>query len=237
MELVLQKITKKINTKVILSNISLSAKSGDIIIILGKSGVGKSTLLRIISGLESHCEGSIIINQKTQPNGGITRTVGLVFQDFHLWRNYSTIENISMPLQIIHNMSSKDAHHKALEILTEYGLLEHKNTNISYLSGGQKQRLAIARTIAMQPKIVCFDEPFSALDPFLTKYIIDKIKELQKNNYIIILTTHNIHILSMFQGTIYFLENGIIAEKLTTNKLNEAEQIAPRIYNFIHGIV
>lgn len=233
MKLALKKITKNINHKIILSDISMSLNDGDIAIILGKSGVGKSTLLRIISGLDESYSGSVMINNTIQTKGSISKKIGLVFQDFQLWSHYTVLENITLPLQIVNKYSKKDAYEKGISILQEYELLEHKNKKISQLSGGQKQRLAIARSIAMNVRIICFDEPFSALDPYLTRYIITKINELQKNGYIIILTTHNVHILSELQGNIYFIENSIIEEIISTEMIQYNQN--NKIKDFING--
>ena len=235
MKLVLKNITKNINHKIILSDISISLSAGDIAIILGKSGVGKSTLLRIISGLDESYLGSVIINDKIQTKGSISKTIGLVFQDFQLWDNYTVIENITTPLQIVSKYSKKDAYEKGLRLLEEYELIENKNKKISQLSGGQKQRLAIARTIAMNVNIICFDEPFSALDPHLTRFIIEKIQYLQKQGYIILLTTHNVHILSKFQANIYFIENGKIEEEISTEMIHNNKNEKNKVFYFIHG--
>jgi ABC-type polar amino acid transport system ATPase subunit len=229
----LDTVSKNINGKQILSNINLEAYNGDIIVLLGASGGGKTTLLRIISGLDKQYNGKIIINGKLQSNNRSNPEVGLVFQDFHLWSHFTVLENITAPLEIVYHVPHKNALEQGIALLQEYGLIEHQDKKISELSGGQKQRLAIARAVATKPAIICFDEPFSALDPYLTKYVIKKIKELQAQGYIVILTTHNVHILPELGGTIYFLNKGIIEQKGSIEALDITTDTP--LHHFIHG--
>lgn len=234
MYLKVDNLKKEINNNTILNSISFNLQSGNLGIFIGQSGAGKSTLLKILAGLDPQYTGNIEINNISLNQS--KNKIGLVFQDFNLFSNYTVIENITLPLRIIQKKTKSEADQTATKILEEYGLLSFAIKTTKDLSGGQKQRLAIARTIAMQPRIICFDEPFSALDPYLTKYIVNKIKELQKEGYIIVLTTHNVSILNFFDGNLYFLEKGIIREQANINTFYKNKAMYPYIFNFIEGI-
>lgn len=191
-------ISKTFNENKVLNKFSLSAEEGEIISIIGPSGVGKSTLLRCINGLEKIDSGEILINNKSlkRKKDKISKQanleIGLVFQDYNLFPQYSVIKNITLPLTEVLKIDKKEAIIKAKELLEKMDLLSKQNSYPFELSGGEKQRVAIARAIATNPKIICFDEPTSALDPKLVKQIFKIIKELAKTGKTIIIVTHDI---------------------------------------------
>lgn len=191
-------ISKTFNKNKVLNNFSLNAEEGEIISIIGPSGVGKSTLLRCINGLEKIDSGEILINNKSlkRKKDKISKQanleIGLVFQDYNLFPQYSVIKNITLPLTEVLKIDKKEALIKAKELLKKMDLLSKQNAYPFELSGGEKQRVAIARAIATNPKIICFDEPTSALDPKLVKQIFEIIKELAKTGKTIIIVTHDI---------------------------------------------
>lgn len=233
MNIKVNNLSKIHNGRIIINNISFTLDTGEIAIFLGKSGAGKSTLLKILNHLDNDYQGNITIDGN--PLTIMRQHIGLVFQDFNLFNYYSVLKNITLPLEVIQKKSPAEAESIAKDFLKHYELLDFQNRSIKDLSGGQKQRLAIARTLAMQPHIICFDEPLSALDPYLTKYIITQINTLKKNGYIIVLTTHNISILEQIEGTIYLLDNGIIKEKMTTKEFYSNQKQSLYINKFING--
>ena len=188
-------ISKSFNKNKILNNFSLEVKKGEIVSIIGPSGIGKSTLLRCICGLEKIDEGEIIINENRLNSKKIKSAnlaVGMVFQDYNLFPQYSILENITLPLVKVLKISKIEAIEIVKKILVQMNLLDKINYYPFQLSGGEKQRLAIARTLAINPQIICFDEPTSALDPKLVKQIFKIIKELSKNGTAILIVTHDI---------------------------------------------
>lgn len=191
-------ISKTFNKNKVLNNFSLNAEEGEIISIIGPSGVGKSTLLRCINGLEKIDSGEILINNKSlkRKKDKISKQanleIGLVFQDYNLFSQYSVIKNITLPLTEVLKIDKKEALIKAKELLKKMDLLSKQNAYPFELSGGEKQRVAIARAIATNPKIICFDEPTSALDPKLVEQVFKIIKELAKTGKTIIIVTHDI---------------------------------------------
>jgi len=182
----IKNLSKKINGKTILDDISLHVPRGQIAFLLGPSGVGKSTLLRILNNLEHFDSGSIFLdgNQLDLNNVNRDHTVGMVFQHFNLFDNLTVKENITLPLEKILGKKKQEVDKIAKELLKYYGLQGLENNHTSRLSGGQKQRLAIARTVAMKPKVICFDEPTSALDPLLTGFVSQIINQLAREGYI-----------------------------------------------------
>jgi len=190
-----KKINKSFNKIKVLDSFSLEVETGEIVSIIGPSGAGKSTLLRSINGLEKIDSGEIIINNNIIKNKISKQTnldIGLVFQDYNLFPQYSVLENVTLTLIKVLKMRKEDAIKRAKKLLEQMNLLEKINSYPYQLSGGEKQRLAIARTLATNPKIICFDEPTSALDPKLVKQIFSIIKELSKEGKAILIVTHDI---------------------------------------------
>ena len=190
-----KEISKSFKKIKILDKFSLSVEEGEIISILGPSGVGKSTLLRCINGLEKIDSGEIIINGnkiKNKISKQSNLDIGLVFQDYNLFPQYSVIQNITLTLTKVLKVNKEESIIRAKKLLSQVNL-ENKIDSYPYeLSGGEKQRLAIARTLATNPKIICFDEPTSALDPKLVKQIFKIIKELSAKGKAILIVTHDI---------------------------------------------
>ena len=190
-----KEISKSYNKKKVLDKCSLEVKKGEIVSIIGPSGVGKSTLLRCINGLEKIDSGEIIINGNSTKNKTTKQNsldVGLVFQEYNLFPQYSVLENITVTLIKVLKMNKEDANKRAKDLLMQMNLIEKINVYPYQLSGGEKQRLAIARTLATNPKMICFDEPTSALDPKLVKQVFKIIKNLAREGKTILIVTHDI---------------------------------------------
>ncbi len=185
--------------------------------IIGPSGSGKSTLLRIIGGLISPTSGEVIIGEnKVEYNEkflvNYRQSVGFVFQSKGLFPHITGLDNITMPLIHVHDYNKKEAEEIAITLLQRFGLEKHCHKYPHELSGGQKQRIAIARAVAIKPKLLLFDEPTSALDPEYTSEVLDMINELKKDNQNIILVTHEMGFARNACEKILFLDDGRLIE-------------------------
>lgn len=205
----IKNISKSFNNRTILKDFSLDVSQGEIVSIIGDSGAGKSTLLRCINALEMIDSGKIIINNNAISKKNLKQArldVGMVFQDYNLFPNYSVLKNVTLPLTRVLNVNKQEAEIKARELLSQMSLLKRCDAYPYQLSGGEKQRLAIARTLATNPKVICFDEPTSALDPKLVKQIFKIIKELADSGKAILIVTHDIKFANEISNKIIELE-------------------------------
>lgn len=233
--LIIHNLTKSYKGKQILKGISLTLPKGHIGLLLGGSGVGKSTLLKILSHLEKADTGTITLNNKPLQIKARAQTVGMVFQHFNLFNHLSVERNITLALEKVVGWDFLKAQKRAHELLTKYKLEDKAQGPITSLSGGQKQRLAIARALALNPKIICMDEPTSALDPALTNTIAHQIQLLADEGYIVLVATHDTHLISSLKSTIYLMENGQIKETATTQEFNRNSEQFPQIKKFMQG--
>jgi len=235
--LTIKNVTKFFNNKKILNNVSLHVKKGEIALFLGSSGVGKSTLLRIMNNLETIDSGTLALNDKELNLEVINKThlIGMVFQHFNLFEHLTVEKNITLPLEKILKYTHEQSHKVAENLLTLYGLFDKKNTYARRLSGGQKQRLAIARAIAMKPEIICLDEPTSALDPILTSHVANTIQQLAADGLIVLVASHDISLIKKLNCTIYFMSNGSIVETASSQEFNNNEAQFPLIKKFVDG--
>lgn len=229
----IKNLSKKFNQKVVLNNVSLSVKPGEIAFLLGASGVGKSTLLRILNKLETADSGTITLNQK--PLYENPHAVGMVFQQFNLFEHMTVERNITFALEKAAKMTCTEAQAIARTLLDKYGLLDKAHLYVSQLSGGQKQRLAIARTLALKPYVICMDEPTSALDPLLTNYVAQAIQELGREGYVVLVASHSIALLRQLNCTIYLMDKGTIVQTASSPEFNHNEGAYPLIKKFVDG--
>lgn len=223
--LAIKNLSKNYGSKTILNNVSLTAKKGEVVLLLGSSGVGKSTLLRILAGLETASAGDIECDGK----------VGMVFQQFNLFENMTAQHNITFALEKVAGKTRSEAQKIALTLLEKYNLFDKKDHYPEDLSGGQKQRLAIARTVARKPHIICMDEPTSALDPLLTTSVANAINELAEENYIVVVATHDIALIQKVDCTIYLMEHGVIVETAESRYFNENPDAFEKIKQFVQS--
>lgn len=179
---------KKFNNRPILKDISFTLKDGEIMTIVGPSGAGKTTLLRIIAGLETKDSGEILIDSQAYDSG----KVGVVFQDYNLFPNLNVLQNITLAPTMVLKESKEEANKKAYELLNRLQMNGREKQYPYELSGGQKQRIAIARALAMKPRILCYDEPTSALDPNLRKEVEKMILGLKKSGLTQLIITHDL---------------------------------------------
>ena len=218
MKLETHAVTKRYGAHAALDGASFS--TGDearVIALLGPSGGGKSTLLRVLGSLLVPDEGSISIDARTLPHdedGALIerRANGFVFQGYNLFPHLTALQNITLPLREVHSMSETQATQRALELLHRLGLETHENKRPSQLSGGQQQRAAIARALAPKPRLLLLDEPTSALDPVMTGEVLDVIRELAEAGQSIILATHEISFARKVADWVVFLAAGKVQE-------------------------
>ena len=189
----LRNLTKRFGNKQIFSNYDLVIPEGKIIAIVGQSGGGKTTLLRMLAGLETIDSGTLIYNGQTLPLEELEKRhlLGFVFQDFQLFPHLSVLENLILSLIKTQNMSRSDAEDKARKLLDTLGLANHATAYPFSLSGGQKQRVALARAMMIDPEIIGYDEPTSALDPELRKEVEKLILENRATGITQIVVTHD----------------------------------------------
>lgn len=231
-------LSKTIQEKKILKNLDFEIDHGKIAIFLGGSGAGKSTLLRVLNNLENYETGSFSLDGSTLNLKKVhqTHTIGMVFQHFNLFENLNAEDNIILTLTHGKGLKKNEAQAIANNLLERYGLKDKSKSYVSRLSGGQKQRLAIARTLAMDPKIICFDEPTSALDPKLTNQVAKFITELAAENRIVILTTHDMNLLEQLDGVLFLMEEGSISESTSKKECMAHPSLYPKLHNFLQGI-
>jgi len=227
----LKNISKQFQNKLVVDDVSFDIQSGEIVVLLGKSGVGKSTILRILTGLESKDSGTLTFKNKELS----TQSVGMVFQDFNLFPHLTVEENITLPLQKIAGKSEEEALKIAHELLTTYELKTLAQFRPNRLSGGQKQRVAFARTLALKPQIICCDEPTSALDPILTSKIAQEINLLAQAGLIIVIATHDTELIKQMNCTIHLMEQGKVIETTTSDELAKNSGKFPSIKSFTQG--
>lgn len=218
MKLKIENLTKCYGGKVILDNINFEADSLKSLAIIGPSGGGKSTLLRIIAGLERPNTGSIWINgtkleYKERVIREYRKSIGMVFQSYNLFPHLTAIENITLPMKVVHNKNQDIAENDAIGLLKKFQLFEHKDKKPHQLSGGQKQRIALARALALNSQFLLLDEPTSALDPELTNEVLDMMKELKsEEKQDLILVTHEMGFAKRACDETLFIVDGKIAE-------------------------
>jgi len=223
MKLETQAVTKRYGAHAALDGASFS--TGDearVVALLGPSGGGKSTLLRVLGSLLVPDEGSVSIDARTLPHdetGALfeRRANGFVFQGYNLFPHLTALQNITLPLCEVHGLSEAQATQRALELLHRLGLEGHENKRPSQLSGGQQQRAAIARALAPKPRLLLLDEPTSALDPVMTGEVLDVIRELAEAGQSIILATHEISFAKKVADWVVFLAAGKVQESSSTS--------------------
>lgn len=228
-------VTKKFGARTILHQVTLTLEKGTVTVLLGSSGVGKSTLLRILSNLETTNQGTITYDGKPLDTLTQEHAVGMVFQQFNIFEHLTVLENITLPLEKVLLTTKAQAQHIADKLLEQYGLFEKKDTYAAQLSGGQKQRLAIARALAMEPKIICFDEPTSALDPRLTNSVARNIQALAQRGLTVIVATHDVSLLEQLSCTIHLMEKGTIVQTATSEQYHQHPEQYARINQFVTG--
>jgi ABC-type polar amino acid transport system ATPase subunit len=233
------KVCKHYQGVSVLKDISFEVPRGAIALFLGSSGVGKSTLLRVLCNLETIDSGSIFFNDKPIDVGTLWQQhlIGMVFQHFNLFSHLTVEENITLPLEKVLGKNHQQACDKARDLLDQFDLLAKRNSSTHALSGGQKQRLALARTLAMDPQIICLDEPTSALDPLLTRFVAQTIQDLASRGYSMLIATHDTTLLEQLDCMIYLMQNGRIVQSARSTDFRQNRAAYAQIKCFIEGVV
>lgn len=204
--------------------VDLTIRQGEVVVIIGPSGSGKSTVLRCINHLETPTSGGIFIeglhleDKKTNINA-VRAEVGMVFQQFNLFPHLTALENVTIAQRLVRKRDKAEAERIGMEQLERVGIPEKANAYPRQLSGGQQQRVAIARSLAMNPKIMLFDEPTSALDPEMIKEVLDVMLDLAKEGMTMVVVTHEMGFARAAAGRMVFMDGGQVVEIATPEEL------------------
>lgn len=218
----IEAIRKLYGDHVVLDDVSLNLKSGEVVAIIGPSGSGKSTLLRCVNMLGPATSGRVVvggltIDESVPPSAQqltqLRRSVGMVFQSFNLFPHMTVLRNVSLPQERVLGRSRKEADARSMELLTRVGLADKANQYPARCSGGQQQRIAIARALALDPQIMLFDEPTSALDPELGLEVLMAMQELARSGMTMIVVTHEMKFAETVSDRVIIMADGKIIEE------------------------
>lgn len=232
-------VKKNFGSLKVLKDINFDIYQGEVVTILGSSGSGKSTLLRCLNLLERPDGGEIyyknenILTKNSQEIDKYRSDVGMVFQSFNLFSNYSVLKNCVIGQEMVLHKESHQAKQTAIKYLQKVGMDAFQDAHSFSLSGGQKQRVAIARALCMSPHVMLFDEPTSALDPEMVDEVLDIIKELRKEGLTMVIVTHEIEFAREVSDRIIFMDKGIILEDGKTEDVFTKPQ-HERVSQFLH---
>ena len=209
---------KEFDGTVILKDMNLSVKRGEVIVIIGPSGCGKSTFLRCLNGLETIQGGRITLDGETVESGGkgiagLRERIGMVFQSYELFPHKTVLQNITLAPTKVRKIPRSEAEKEAIELLGRVGLEEKKNSYPRQLSGGQKQRVAIVRALAMHPDVLLFDEVTAALDPEMVREVLDVMLSLAQQGRTMLIVTHEMSFARAVADRVIFLDDGEIVEE------------------------
>jgi polar amino acid transport system ATP-binding protein len=233
-------VTKSFGTTQVLKQINLDVRQGEVLVLIGASGSGKSTVLRIMSGLETADAGEVWVNEVPLHDARRAREirghVGMVFQQFNLFPHKNALGNVSLALIKARKMNPADARKRAMDALDRVGLADRADHYPSQLSGGQQQRVAIARALAVEPGIMFFDEATSALDPELVGEVTEVMRGLARDGMTMVVVTHEMGFARKTADRVVFMDKGVIAEQgapeqIFVNPQNERTQ------QFLHRVL
>ena len=232
---------KTFDGQVVLNNISTEIDKGEKVAIIGPSGSGKSTFLRCLNLLEEPTSGEILFegNLITDPKTDINKVrehMGMVFQSFNLFANKTVIENITLAPVKLGVLNKEEAYEKAISLLDLVDLRSKADVYPASLSGGQKQRIAIARSLAMHPKVMLFDEPTSALDPEMVGEVLQLIKVLADDGMTMVIVTHEMGFAREVATRVMFIDEGIIMEENTPDMIFNSPQ-SKRLQEFLSKVL
>jgi ABC-type polar amino acid transport system ATPase subunit len=237
---VVHHLSKRFGSVVAVEDVSLRVKVGEVMVIVGPSGSGKSTVLRCMNHLEVPTRGSVFIDgvhlEDTKTNiNAVRREVGMVFQQFNLFPHMTVLDNLTLAQRKVRGRRQKEAEEIAMAQLRRVGIPEKASKKPSQLSGGQQQRVAIARSLAMNPKVMLFDEPTSALDPEMIKEVLDVMLELAESGMTMVVVTHEMgfarevgsHLVMLDEGRV--VEDGLTAQVLSSPKHDRTKEFLSKI--------
>ena len=236
----LSRITKSFGSTQVLKEISLDVSPGEVLVLIGASGSGKSTVLRIMSGLETADGGEIWVNQvplhERKRSSEICGHVGMVFQQFNLFPHKTALGNVTLALIKAQKLSEAEANKRGMAALTRVGLADRAHHYPAQLSGGQQQRVAIARALAVEPKIMFFDEATSALDPELVGEVMEVMRSLAREGMTMVVVTHEMGFARKTADRVVFMDQGVIAEQGSPEQLFVNPQ-NPRTQQFLSRVL
>jgi ABC-type polar amino acid transport system ATPase subunit len=234
-------LQKKFGSLTVFDGLSETICKGDVVVIIGPSGGGKSTFIRCLNLLEQPTAGKIYFEGEDITAKGFDvnrhrQKVGMVFQQFNLFNNLTVLENITISLTKVKKQSEEESEKKALKLLKRVGLEDKANAYPSQLSGGQKQRIAIVRALAMEPDVLLFDEPTSALDPEMVGEVLQVISDLARDGITMVVVTHEMGFARKVGTRVLFMDGGQIAEQGTPEEIFEHPQNA-RTKEFLSKVI
>ncbi|WP_394768501.1 amino acid ABC transporter ATP-binding protein [Lacisediminihabitans sp.] len=238
---VVDRINKHFGDLHVLKDISTTVAKGEVVVVIGPSGSGKSTLCRAINRLETIDSGTITIDGKVLPSEGaelarLRADVGMVFQSFNLFAHKTILENVTLAPMKVRRLSKKDAESRGMEMLDRVGVANQAGKMPAQLSGGQQQRVAIARSLAMEPKLILLDEPTSALDPEMINEVLDVMVGLAKDGMTMLVVTHEMGFARKAADRVLFMADGKIEEEATPEKFFTDPQ-SPRAQDFLSKVL
>ncbi len=215
--IVVEHIEKHFGANHVLKDVSLTVGKGEVVVVIGPSGSGKSTLCRCINRLERYQKGSITIDGNVLPEEGkalaaLRADVGMVFQSFNLFAHKTIVENVMLGPMKVRKLPKDEAQRRAMALLERVGIGAKAHQFPAELSGGQQQRAAIARALAMEPKVMLFDEPTSALDPEMVNEVLDVMLELAAQGMTMVVVTHEMGFARKAANRVAFMDGGQIVE-------------------------
>jgi polar amino acid transport system ATP-binding protein len=236
---IIDNVFKSFGQNEVLKGVSLTVEPGQVVAIIGRSGSGKSTLLRCINGLEVTKSGRIevaghVLDYDTKKLRELRKDVGIVFQSYNLFPHLTVGENIKLAPRLAKGVPEAEIHERAMAVLAQVGLSEKFDAYPDNLSGGQQQRVAIARSLAMQPKVMLFDEVTSALDPELTGEVLNVMENLAKGGMTMLLVTHEMNFARNVADTTVFMHQGKIWEQGPSGELF-ANPRTPELQGFLRS--
>ena len=202
----------------VLKGVNTVIRKGEVIVVIGASGAGKSTFLRCLNRLENPTSGEIlfegqsVVHAKGKALNELRERMGMVFQQFNLFSNLSVLDNITLAPMIVKGVAKEQAEQEAMQLLARVNLQDKAQSYPSQLSGGQRQRIAIVRALAMHPDVMLFDEPTSALDPEMVGEVLDVMQQLAADGMTMVVVSHEMGFARKVANRILFMENGVIAE-------------------------
>lgn len=225
----IEHLSKKYNDNIVLEDINLEIRKGDVVGIIGPSGTGKSTLLRCVNRLETPERGAVWLGEKkieiarknVKELRYLRQNTGMVFQRFHLFEKKTALENVMEGLVVVKKLKKEEAREIAQKELEKVGMAPWANHYPKHLSGGQQQRVALARALAMKPELLLLDEPTSALDPELVGEVLDVIKKVAEEGYTMLLVSHEMNFVRHVANRVIFLDKGHIVEDGTPAEVFE----------------
>ena len=234
-------LQKKFGSLTVFDGLSETICKGDVVVIIGPSGGGKSTFIRCLNLLEQPTAGKIYFEGEDITAKGFDvnrhrQKVGMVFQQFNLFNNLTVLENITISLTKVKKQSEEESKEKALKLLKRVGLENKANAYPSQLSGGQEQRIAIVRALAMEPDVLLFDEPTSALDPEMVGEVLQVISDLARDGITMVVVTHEMGFARKVGTRVLFMDGGQIAEQGTPEEIFEHPQNA-RTKEFLSKVI